>query len=150
MADPHILTTLRRKRDGMEAAIRAYEKKVEVLRRDLAHVNATLRLFELNGEHEVFPVHMDLTRLFKRGEVFAICRQALEAAPAGLDTRELGLAVIRAKGMDEGDAVLRKAVNYRIVQAMRMQELRGRVAGVRKRKGVRVWLHSPSADHGAF
>ncbi|RTL81882.1 MAG: hypothetical protein EKK29_17160 [Hyphomicrobiales bacterium] len=124
----------------MESAIRAYEKKVEALRRDLAHVSATLRLFELNGEHEVFPVHMDLNRLFKRGEVFRICQEALAGAPEGLDTRELGLAVIRSKGMDEGDAVLRKAVNYRIVQAMRMQELRWRVSGAGKRKGVRVWI----------
>ncbi|WP_442754489.1 hypothetical protein ACNHKD_16065 [Methylocystis sp. JAN1] len=142
MADPQILTTLRRKRDEMEAAIRAYEKKTEALRRDLAHVNATLRMFEINGEHEVFPVHMDLARLFKRGEVFRICQAALEAAPEGLDTRELALAVIRAKGMDEGDAVLRKAINYRIVQAMRMQELRRRVSGAGKRKGVRVWCLS--------
>jgi hypothetical protein len=42
----------------------------------------------------------------------------------------------RAKGMDEGDAVLRKAINYRIVQAMRMQEKRGRVIGTGKRKGA--------------
>ena len=139
MADPHILTTLRRKRDETEATIRAYEKKAEALRRDLAHVNATLRLFELNGDLEVFPVHMDLNRLFKRGEVFAICKQALEAAPEGLDTRELALAAIRAKGMDEGDAVLRKAISYRIVQAMRMQEMRGKVSSSGKRKGVRVW-----------
>lgn len=140
MADPQILTTLRRKRDEMEAAIRAYEKKTETLRRDLAHINATLRLFELNGAHEVFPVHMDLSRLFKRFEIGRLCHDALAAAPDGLDTRELALAVIRAKGMDEGDAVLRKAVGYRIVQALRMQELRGRVRGVGKRKGVRVWL----------
>ena len=139
MADPHILTTLRRKRDETEATIRAYEKKAETLRRDLAHVNATLRLFELNGDHEVFPVHMDLNRLFKRGEIIAISKQALEAAPEGLDTRELALAVIRAKGMDEGDAVLRKAINYRIVQAMRMQEMRGKVSSSGTRKGVRVW-----------
>lgn len=140
MAELQIVTTLRRKRDEMEAAIRAYEKKVEALRRDLAHVNATLRMFELNGEHEVFPVHMDLTRLFKRGEVWRICQEALAGAPDGLDTRELALAVIRAKGMDQGDAVLRKAINYRIVQAMRMQEKRARVAGNGKRKGVRVWV----------
>lgn len=140
MADPHILTTLRAKRDQMEAAIRAYEKKTEALRRDLAHVNATLRMFGLNGGHEVFPVHMDLTRLFKRAEVWRICQETLAGAPEGVDTRELGLAVIRAKGMDEGDAVLRKSINYRIVQAMRMQEKRGRVAGAGKRKGVRIWI----------
>jgi hypothetical protein len=139
MADPQIVTTLRRKRDEMEAAIRAYEKKVEALRRDLSHVNATLRMFELNGEHEVFPVHMDLTRLFKRGEVWRICQEALTLEPDGLDTRELALAVIRAKGMDEGDVVLRKSINYRIVQAMRMQEKRGKVLGEGKRRGVRMW-----------
>ncbi|ATQ69297.1 MULTISPECIES: hypothetical protein [Methylosinus] len=144
MADPHILSTLRSKRDQMEGAIRAYEKKIETLRRDLAHVNATLRLFELNGEHEVFPVHMDLTRLFKRGEIHKICQMALAEAPEGLDTRELSLAVIQAKGMDESDAVLRIAINYRIVQAMRMQEKRGRVIGVGKRKGVRVWRNGQS------
>lgn len=141
MADPQIVTTLRRKRDEMEAAIRAYEKKTEALRRDLAHVNATLRMFELNDEHEVFPVHMDLTRLFKRGEVWRICQEALAGAPDGLDTRELALAVILAKGMDEGDAVLRRSINYRIVQAMRMQELRGQASSAGKRKGVRIWLY---------
>jgi hypothetical protein len=146
MAESQIVTTLRRKRDEMEAAIRAYEKKTEALRRDLAHVNATLRLFELNGEHEVFPVHMDLTRLFKRGEVHRICQEALAGAPEGLDTRELALAVIRAKSMDEGDAVLRKAINYRIVQAMRMQELRGKVSGIGKRKGVRLWKCQPTIN----
>lgn len=141
MADPQIVTTFRRRRDEMEAAIRAYEKKTEALRRDLAHVNATLRMFELNGEHEVFPVHMDLTRIFKRFEIGRLCHEALAAAPEGLDTRELALAVIRAKGMDEGDAVLRKAINYRIVQAMRMQEKRRMVCGAGKRKGVRVWTN---------
>ena len=139
MAEPHIISTLHRKRDEMEAAIRAYEKKVEALRRDLSHIHATLRMFELNGEHEVFPVHMDLTRIFKRGEVMTICKEALATAPDGLDTRELALAVILAKGLDEGDAVLRKAMSYRIVQAMRMQEKRGCISGRGKRKGVRIW-----------
>lgn len=140
MADPHILTTLRRKRDEMEAAIRAYEKKTEALRRDLAHVNATLRLFELNGEQEVFPVHMDLNRIFKRFEIGRLCHEALAAAPEGLDTRELALFVIRAKSFDENDAVLRKAISYRIVQALRMQEKRRRIASSGKRRGIRVWI----------
>jgi hypothetical protein len=44
--------------------------------------------------------------------------------------------------MDEGDVALRKAVNYRIVQAMRMQELRGMTASCGKRKGLRVWQNA--------
>ena len=49
MADPHILTTLRAKRDQIEAAIKAYDAKAEAARRDLAHINATLALFAVDG-----------------------------------------------------------------------------------------------------
>jgi hypothetical protein len=41
--------TLTRKRDEIEATIKAYEKKIAAARRDLANVNATLRLFKLDG-----------------------------------------------------------------------------------------------------
>ena len=47
---------------------------------------------------------MSLIRVFRRGEIFAICKAALAQAPAGMDTRELAA---RAVGMDEGDAVRR-------------------------------------------
>jgi hypothetical protein len=82
---------------------------------------------------------MSISRMFKRGEIFALCKATLAAAPESHDTRELALAVIRAKGMDENDTVLRKAVGFRVVQAMLRQEMSGQIAGARKRKGVRVW-----------
>jgi hypothetical protein len=71
--------------------------------------------------------------------MFALCKDALAEAPEGLDTRELALAVIRANGMDESDLVLRKAIGFRIVQAMLRQKTRGRVADAGKRHGVRLW-----------
>jgi hypothetical protein len=40
MADPHILTTLRRKRDDIQAAIEAYGAKIEAAKRDLAAVTS--------------------------------------------------------------------------------------------------------------
>ena len=55
MAGPHILTTLRAKRDDIQAAIEAYEAKIEAAKRDLAAVNAILRLYELDGERREFP-----------------------------------------------------------------------------------------------
>lgn len=33
---------------------------------------------------------MSIIRVFRRGEVFAICKEALAQAPDDLDTRELG------------------------------------------------------------
>ncbi len=55
MANPQIVNTLRTKRGELESLIAAYEKKIEAARFALMHVNATLRLFELNAETEVFP-----------------------------------------------------------------------------------------------
>lgn len=103
------------------------------------HVNATLRLFELNGEPEIFPVHVNLSRLFKRGEIFRICQAALAEVQSGLDTRELAVAVIRAKGLDERDAVLRKAVELKVVSTLGMRAKRGQIVSAGRRKGVRVW-----------
>lgn len=139
MADPQIVNTLRNKRNDIERAIKAYEKQIADARADLSHINATLRLFEVGGERTQFPVHMGLARMFKRGELFGLCRAALEAAPEGLDTRELAISVIEAKRLDATDKVLRQAVAYSIVNVMRRQAGRGTVIAGEKRKGVRMW-----------
>lgn len=139
MAEPQIVNTLRSKRDELERIIGSYEKAIEAARHDLAHVNATLQLFERDGVPNAYPSKMSIIRVFRRGEIFAICKEALVQAHAGMDTRELALAVLRAKGMNEDDAVLRKAVAYSIINVMRQQFRRGKVADSAKRRGVRVW-----------
>jgi hypothetical protein len=139
MAELQIVNTLRSKRDELERIISSYEKAATVARRDLAVVNATLELFERGGEPNGYPSHMSIVRMFKRGEIFGLAKAALAEAPDGLDTRELARSVIRAKGMDENDRVLRKAIGFRIVQALLRQEARGRIAGAGKRRGARVW-----------
>ena len=139
MAEFQIVNTLRSKRDELERIISSYETAAAAARRDLAHVNATLELFERHGAAGAYPSRMSIVRMFKRGEIFALCKAALAEATEGLDTRELALAVIRSKRMDENDSVLRKVIGFRIVQAMLRQKMRGRINGAAKRKGVRVW-----------
>ena len=138
MADPQIVSTLRRKRDEIEVAIVTYESKVEDAKRDLAAVVATLRLFELSGEPHEFPAYASIGRLWKRGEMVAVCRAALHKE-GPLDTRELAVRVLRAKGLDEHDKVMRQTVAFRVVQALSISAKRGRIASESKRKGVRVW-----------
>jgi len=70
-------------------------------------VNAILQLFERDGVPSNYSSKMSIIWVFRRGEIFAICRETVAQAPVGMDTRELALAVLRAKGMDEGDAVRR-------------------------------------------
>jgi hypothetical protein len=138
MAESQTLVVLRNKRDEIERAIASYEKAIEKAKRDLAHVNATLRLFESPAERTQFPVYVDTLRLFKRGEIVTLCKAAL-AQEGPLDTRELALRVVRAKGLDEGDTVLRQSIAYRIVQALRLQWKRGKIESPEKRAGARVW-----------
>jgi poly-gamma-glutamate capsule biosynthesis protein CapA/YwtB (metallophosphatase superfamily) len=139
MAEPQIVTTLSNKRDELERTIISYETAITAAKRDLAHVNATLELLERNSGQTAYPSRLSIVRMFKRGELFALCNAALAEAPKGLDTRELALAMIRAKGMDEADTVLRKAIGFRIVQVMLRQEARGYAAAMGKRRGAIVW-----------
>ena len=101
-------------------------------------VAATLRLFELDGEPQQFPTYVEIRRLWKRGEIVTVCRDAL-AKEGPLDTRELALRVIRAKGLDEGDGALKMTVAYRIVQALGIAAKRDRINGNDRRRGVRLW-----------
>jgi len=83
---------------------------------------------------------MSIIRVFKCGDIFAICKDTSAQAPDGLDTCELVLNLLKAKGTDEGDAVHRKALAYSIINVMQQQFRRGRVSDARKRHGVRVWI----------
>lgn len=138
MADPHIISTLTSKKKAIERTIKAYEKQIELCRRDLAHINATLVVFASPERRTQFPVYMDTLRLFRPREMVELCKAAL-AAEGPLDTRELALRVIRAKGLDEGDNLLRKSIAFRIVQALSMQAKRGTMRKLPKRKGVTMW-----------
>lgn len=136
MAEIRTVTTLTTKREHLERAILGYEKALEQARADLAHVIATIAMFE-RAEPGEAPRYADIHRLFQRGEVTKICKQALASGP--LDTRELAAHVLSAKGFDATDEVLRKAVAFKIVQALRQQYLRGGIGDAGRRKGVRVW-----------
>jgi hypothetical protein len=136
MADPLSISILRLKRDRIRDVIAAYEARLKAAQVDLAHVNATLRLFEASGEPEDFPPYVDLNRVFRRGETTAICVAAL-TAEGPLDTRQLALRVMKAKGLDTNDKVL--LVALRVVQTLRMRAKRGQIDGSVRRKGVCVW-----------
>jgi hypothetical protein len=100
-AEPIAVLT-RRKRDQISGTIAHYERLLREAEHDLAHVNAALRLFETTGEAGDLPPYVNLNRVLGRGETTKICMDAL-AKEGPLDTRELPLRVIRAKGLSESD-----------------------------------------------
>lgn len=139
VADPHAITTLRRKRSEINSTIAAYEKKLAEARRDLSAVNTALRLFEPDADPKKFPVYGEAWRRFKKGEVVKLCRAAL-AQESPLGTRELATRIMRAKGLDDRDTVLRKAFTYRIGQVLRIALRRGEIGCNGKRGGVKIWV----------
>ena len=145
MAEPHVLTTLQRKRDEISTTIAQYERRLVEARRDLEHVNATIRLFESATAGDGVKVYQDINRLFRRRELSAICKAAL-AVQGPMDTRELSHHVMRVKGFNEVDNELRKAIAYRIVQTMRKQYARGLVGLAGKRGNVIVWATAEHTD----
>ena len=137
MAEIRTVTTLRSKRAEILASITQYEKRIAQARADLAHVSACIAIFEASGEPEEISSYVDTHRLFARGEMMALCREALASGPK--TTKELALHVMAAKGLDTGDNVLAHAMATRLIHALRQQWRRGLISGEGKVKGARVW-----------
>jgi len=138
MAEPLAVTMLRKKQDKIRDTIAAYEAKLREAQADLAHVNATLRLFAATGEPADFPPYVDLNRVFRRGETTKFCLAALEVE-GPLDTRQLTQRIMKVKGLDVADKVLSATIALRVVQTLRVRAKRKQIDGTERRKGVCVW-----------
>lgn len=137
MAEIRTVTTLVAKRDEIEAAIANYTARLEQARADLSHVNACIAIFEACDEPSETRSYVDLHRLFARGEMMRLSKDALASGPKS--TKELALCVMAAKGLDTGDKVLAHAMAARMIHALRMQAKRGKLAIAGKDKGAIVW-----------
>src|SRR5690606_23795478 len=121
---PQVINTLTTKAAELTAYIRKLETAVGQARPDLAHVNASIRLFTAPPPGTIAPVRMNIGLLLKSKELGRLCREALATGPHS--TRELALYIIRDKGLDADDNHLRAAVALRVVNSMRMAEKRGK------------------------
>jgi hypothetical protein len=138
MGEPHILTTLRCRREKIEAAIAAYEAKIEAARFDLAAIDRTLALFQPGYGRRQIPAYFELGRLWKRGELAALCLATLEK-DGPLDAAQLASRIAEALGLDATDALLRKMLAYRVARALSYLLRRNKVGSAGDRKGARIW-----------
>lgn len=137
MSEIRTVTTLRHKRAEIVKTIEKYERKLNQARADLAHISAAIAIFEASGNIKGLSAYVDTHRLFKYGEVFQLAVDALKHGP--VNTRDLSLAIMEAKGLDTKDRVLAKAVAARLINILRKQLLRGSIVNGGKFKGVRIW-----------
>jgi hypothetical protein len=140
MADPQVVSTLRRKQADIQGYIRDLEKRLEQARHDLAHVNATLRLFEVDGAHLQFPAYVSFKGLYRRGELTRLCREALERLPERAGTsRDIAAYIIAQKGWDASDKPLAVSVAYSAVGTLGRQWRSGLVQKIGKRGNAVLW-----------
>ncbi|HUZ34040.1 MAG TPA: hypothetical protein VMV19_18320 [Xanthobacteraceae bacterium] len=137
MTESRTAETLRNKRDEIARAIDDYEARLAQARADLAHLDAAIAIFATTGEAIAVRPYVDIRRLFKRGEMVAICREALKTGPK--NTRQLAALILEARGLDAGDRVLAKAICYRLIHALRIQARTGKIVGMGRHKAARVW-----------
>ncbi len=113
-----IIKALRDKRAEIHGQIAAYEARIAQAKHDLAHVNATLRLFtDVEKQRARYVVSHGF---FRKGEIADLCAQHL-AGGVELTTRELAERVMCARDLDASDATLRRSVVFKVVQALRLR-----------------------------
>lgn len=138
MTEIRTVTTLRSKRKEIAASIQLYERQIAQARADLAHVEAAILIFEASGSRKAMTSYHDTHRLFGRREKIEMVKAAI-AKHGPMDTRELAIVCMKAKGLDPKDKVMAKSVAHTLVHALRMQAQRGAMVMQGKRRGVSVW-----------
>lgn len=136
MDKPLAIQMLKQMRSEISGVIAAYQARIAQARHDLAHVNASIRLFE-SGERERGQYIVG-HGFFKKGEISDICIRHLKI-DGELNTRELAERVMCERKLDASDTPLRNSVVFKVVQALRHAARRNAVIMVEKRKGICIW-----------
>ena len=136
MAESLIIQSLKDKRAEIHGRITAYQAQIAQAKHDLAHINASIRLFTDPDYQRAR--YMVSHGFFKKGEIADICVRHLEV-DGELTTRELAERVMIERRLDATDATLRNSVVFKVVQALRHAARRKHVRMVEKRKGMCVW-----------
>ena len=139
MADPLILSTLEDKLHELRASIVTYEERLEQARQELAVMTAALTIFARDGGRITDTRPATVRNLFKRGEVITICRKALANAPEGLTTRDLGIACLVARGFNQDDPVLLRAMVGLLSNTLKKAVRRGDLVKVGEDGRKVVW-----------
>ena len=95
---------------------------------DLAYITVAIAIFEASDDIEEIPPYVDIHRCIMLGEAMVLCKEAL-AAHGPLNTRQLALRVMAAKGLDTGDKMLTKAIAGRLIHVLCQQCRRGLIDG---------------------
>lgn len=142
MGEPHVVTGLRAKRAELAGEIEFAERRIDGLRADLIHLDATLRLFAPDEIPEAIPPKHPRpaqSNWFGRGELSRRIFDALRGAERQLCAREIALWIVQAKGLDPDDKVMVAAFTKRVDQALRRLRAEGKLRSEPRPGMTVVW-----------
>ena len=140
MSEPHIVSALRTKRAEISGHVADLERKIARHRANLAHVDATIRLFApgLNPDTIAPKRSYRRTRYFAKGELSRRCLDALRNSQGvPLTTAEIATAVMADKGSLANDPTLIAAVAERAQTLLRNLSKRGAIVKSGKSRDAR-------------
>lgn len=149
MAQSIILHALTEKRAEVSGRIAELEERTRQARADLAHIDATLLLFDPDAKPAAIRARRQSPKnrdgLFAEGEVSRRCRDFLRTAkePASADT--IVRHTMADKGLDVEDSRLRQGLLGRFLMALHRLHRAGEVRKIGHGLGTR-WTLSEGAE----
>lgn len=129
MAEPHVVSALREKRDELAGLVVKMERELAAHRDALGHVDATLRLFapELTPETIKPKVIRNRDGIFQNGELPRRILDTLRRAPAPIHIADIARAIMPVKGMKPVDGPALDDMVVRLGKALARLKSTGQV-----------------------
>lgn len=130
MAETHVVSALRAKRAEVSGYIHDLEKKVKRMRANLAHIDATIRVFapDLNPDSIPPKRRYRRSRYFAKGELSRRCLDMLRvAAGVPIAATEIARAAMANKGMSVDDTAQLQGVTEMVLLSLGRLRRRGAV-----------------------
>jgi hypothetical protein len=126
MAETHVLSGLLAKRSELAGQIDHHQLMLRNLIIQLDSLDATIRLFKPDIDLEMVKAKpLPPRNAAFQGEVTRAILDKLRRTQRPMSTRELTLAVMEARGLDNADANLLRLVTKRVNATLRHQRNRG-------------------------
>ena len=105
MADPHVITALVAKYAELQGELRANEQEADRLRAEIAHVEATIRIFRHDADLSLIAPRMPRNRSqwFRKGQCAQAALDVLRRATAPMSAREVALQVLKERGITDAN-----------------------------------------------
>ena len=120
MGEPHVISALSNKRAELAGIVNQLERQLGQQQANLAHLDATMRLFDPDIRPNRIRAKQQRTRSawFRPGECLRLIYDELRGAPRPMTTRELAERIMAVKAMPMEDDRQRELVQKTILGSL--------------------------------